>query len=471
MECLVTKLKGVVSDSSLMGLNELRLTFHNEADYANKSISLRFTEATIIKALSGQISLQEGSNFGSSVQIPEDSMTTIYLSEGDVVISIPNKHSFKSLSNPNTDGIYLKDLDLDSLKYCENLVSFSSRVDEEVHGDVGSLKNLPLGVLSLNLEDPNVTGKVTGDISFLDNIGTKGLNNIFSSVTGTLKKLTVNNNLIVNTEDNSSWVDIDSENDVNSELLQLVLQTNVRKLNVDWLQKTSLRSFSISAGTKGLYDITLSGNLCKLYADKNITSSSMSIKNVKGTDVQNLSELPITCHFISEGNRPKNPAALLPFTWTSNTKSRTDIIALENVHFKSNTAQFIKDMSTLNNEHTSESYYQKIVIILADDLTSSAAAGDGALQTAISTLQGKGITVSIGYSDTAANGIALMSALDVNAPKYGIVYRGKELIIEPADTSKTLIAPANDCTYKEFNSLEEAKAFVSSNGLVKVESK
>lgn len=57
------------------------------------------------------------------------------------------------------------------------------------------------------------------------------------------------------------------------------------------------------------------------------------------------------------------------------------------------------------------------------------------------------------------------------AAKYGIVYKGKELIVEPADITKTLIAAANDCTYKEFDTLEEAQAFVSSNGLVKVESK
>lgn len=467
MECLVTKLKGVVSDSSLMGLNELRLTFHSGSDDTQKYVKLTFNEETTVKALNGgQISLQDGSGFASSVKVNANSATNVYFKEGDTEVSIPNKHALTAIENAKT---ILSDLDLDSLKYCENLASINCIVDSGVHGDFESLKNLPLSMLVLVNNNTVDYGNVIGDISFLDNIPTKNISNIFSNVTGELNKLTVYNGLRIYIENNSSWINIASEDNVDATLTTIAIQTNVKKLNVDWLQKTSLKNFSITGGTQQLADITLSGNLCKLYADKNITSGELSIKGVKGTDVQDLSELPTTCYFVTEGTASKFTNALLPFTWNGNTKSRTGIIALENVHFKSNTAQFIKDMAALNNEHTSQPYYQAIVIALADDLTSSAAAGDSPLQTAISTLQGKGVTVSIGYSDTAANGIALMSAKE--APKYGIVYKGKELIVEPADTSKTLIAPANDCTYKEFNSLEEAKAFVSSNGLVKVESK
>lgn len=469
MECLVTKLKGVVSDSSLMGLNELRLTFHSGSDDTQKNVQLTFNEETTVKALNGgQISLQAGSGFASSVKVNANSATNVYFKEGDTEVSIPNKHALTAIYNNET---IVSDLDLDSLRYCENLTTLNCTVDATIHGNIESLKNLPLNFLVLVNIDVVDYGNVIGDISFLDNIATKNISNIFSNVTGELNKLTVYNGLQISTENNSSWINITSEDNVDTTLTTIAIQTNVKNLNVDWLQKTSLTHFVISAGDLQLADITLSGNLCKLYANKNITSEELLIKGVKGTDVQDLTELPTTCHFVSEGTASKFTSSLLPFTWNGNTKSRTGIIALENVHFKSNTAQFIKDMAALNNEHTSLPYYQAIVIALADDLTSSAAAGDSPLQTAISTLQGKGVTVSIGYSDTAANGIALMSALDVDAPKYGIVYKGKELIIEPADTNKTLIAPANDCTYKEFNSLEEAKAFVSSNGLVKVESK
>lgn len=74
------------------------------------------------------------------------------------------------------------------------------------------------------------------------------------------------------------------------------------------------------------------------------------------------------------------------------------------------------------------------------------------------------------WAGMRADGIALMSALDVNASKYGIVYKGKELIIEPMNLSNSTVSAAYDCTYKEFNSIEEAQLFIKSNGLKKVES-
>lgn len=468
MECLVTKLKGVVSDSSLMGLNELRLTFHSGSDDTQKYVNLTFNEETTVKALNGgQISLRDGSGFASSVKVNANSATRVYFKEGDTEVSIPNKHALTAIHNDKT---ILSDLDLDSLKYCENLASINCIVDSGVHGDFESLKNLPLSMLVLVNNDTVDYGNVIGDISFLDNIATKNVQRIFSGVTGELKKITRYLILFITSEEDGTSLNVISENNVDANCSNFQTQMNVKSLNLNWLSKCkNLKSLSNLFSDTGK-DINVSGNVCTLARDLNI-SGSIYIKNAKGTDVQTLSDLPNSVYFLTQTNKIIDKSLLLPLTWSGNTNSRTDLLALENVHFKSGTAQFIKDMANLDNAHTSYPYLQRISIALADDLTSSAAAGDNTLQTAISTLQRKGVTVSIGYSDTAANGIAVMSALDVDAPKYGIVYKGKELIIEPADTNKALIAPANDCTYKEFNSLEEAKAFIASNGLVKAESK
>lgn len=153
----------------------------------------------------------------------------------------------------------------------------------------------------------------------------------------------------------------------------------------------------------------------------------------------------------------------MPLVWTTPTTQRNYILSISSGHIKSGTAQFIKDMSKLSLNPSATDNYQRKIDVISDDLTSSAASGDSELQTAISTLQEKGVTVSIEYSDTAVNGIAVMSAK--KAPKYGIVYKDKELIVEPSDISRTLIAPANDCTYKEFDSYEEAQAYVDAHGL------
>lgn len=466
MECLVTKLKGVVSDSSLMGLNELRLTFHSRSDDTQKYVNLTFNEETTVKALNGgQISLQNGSGFASSVKVNANSATKVYFKEGDTEVSIPNKHALTAIHNDKT---ILSDLDLDSLKYCENLATIDCIVDSGVHGDFESLKNLPLTMLVLVNNDTVAHGNVIGDISFLDNIATKNVQRIFSGVTGELKKITRYLVLFITSEEDGASLNVISENNVDANCSNFQTQINVKSLNLNWLSKCkNLKSLSnLFSDTRK--DINVSGNVCTLARDLNI-SGSIYIKNAKGTDVQTLSDLPNSVYFLTQTNNIIDKSLLLPLTWSGNTNRRTNLLALENVHFKSGTAQFIKDMSNLDNAHTSQPYLQRISIALADDLTSSAAAEDSALQTAISTLQGKRVTVSIVYSDTAANGIALMSAKE--ASKYGIVYKGKELIIEPADTSRTLIAPANDCSYKEFDTLGDAQMFIKSANLVKSESK
>lgn len=466
MECLVTKLKGVVNDDSLLGLNELRLTVQHVTGI--EGILLTVTEPITVKSLKGgMISLGGTTGYTQSVEITNiNNPTNIYFRNiGETVISVSNKHSLKAI-RLTSDNSYFKDFNLDDLKYCENLSEIDVLVDGGACGDIASLKNLPLEKLNL-WNTQSDTSKIYGDASFLSNVRYVSLMFVSSkNLRGTISK--INYFLNMPNKESNVYVKIASENDISAECTRITFD-NVAAFNLDWLQKTAITNFSdLSTIYEAEKDLHFTGNICPVAKSKNI-SGNIFLKQAQGTDVQTLNDLPDSVVFFSAQHPVGIPAEdLLPVSWASNS-SRSNGLALEDVHFKTGTAQFIKDISECTFTGTDSA--KVIVISLADDLTSSAASSDGALQTAISTLQGKGVTVSIGYSDTAANGIALMSALDVNAPKYGIVYKGKELIIEPADTSKTLIAPANDCTYKEFNSLEEAKAFVSSNGLVKVESK
>lgn len=90
------------------------------------------------------------------------------------------------------------------------------------------------------------------------------------------------------------------------------------------------------------------------------------------------------------------------------------------------------------------------------------------ITSAINTLSGKGVTVSITYLGGSREA-SLMSEKTTN--KYAIVYKDNELIIEqPTNLNNSTVIAANDCIYKEFESKEEAKEFVSINNLIKVES-
>lgn len=464
MECLVTKLKGVVNDDSLLGLNELRLTVQHVT--GREGIQLAVTEPITVKSLKGgMISLNSTINFTQSVTITNiKSPTNIYFQNiGETVISVSNKHSLKSI-RLTSDNSYFKDFNLDDLKYCENLSEINVLVDGGACGDIGSLRNIPLGTLSLWNKQSN-TSKIYGDASFISNVRLVSLMNVGSrNLGGTISK--INYYLNMTNKESNVYVNIASENDISAECIRITFD-NVSAFNLDWLQKTAIKDFStLSTIYEVEKDLHFTGNICPVAKSKNI-SGSIFLKQAQGTDVQTLNDLPDSVTLFTTQSQVGAPSKdILPVSWDSNS-SRSNGLALEGVHFKTGTAQFIKDISGCTFAGSGSA--KRIEISLADDLTSSAAAGDSALQTAISALQGKNVTVSIGYSNTAVNGIALMRFKE--ASKYGIVYKGKELIIEPADTSRTLIAPANDCTYKEFAMKEEAKAFISSNGLVKAESK
>lgn len=426
MECLVTKLKGVVSDSSLLKLNELRLTFTNDSSEF-QAVTIQFVEKTTITALNGGlISLQKDSGYSSSIEVTTDAVS-VYFKQGDTEISIPDKTKLRQINAATHNNIYIKNLNIDTLKYCTNLYAFSVYVDENVYGDIGSLKNISR-LNEIRLYSKTSSGNIIGDISFLDNVDIKALLRVDGGISGELSKITQYIQLDTVSPNSTAKVNITSEENVDTSCRGLMLNCDVEALDFSFLEKTNLNDFS-SLSTSRSRDKNFSGDICALAKAKNTSAGEIFLKQAKGTSEQKLSELPNAVYFVTTASSNLDYANVLPLTWTSNTESRTDIIALEGAHFKSGTAQFIKDMAGLNNAHTSQSYYQKIDIKLADDLTSSAASSDGELQSAISTLQGKGVTVSIGYSDTAANGIALMSALDVNASKYGIVYKGKELII------------------------------------------
>lgn len=68
MECLVTKLKGVVNDDSLLGLNKLRLTVQHITGV--EGIQFTVTEPITVKSLKGgMISLKSTTGFTQSVEI------------------------------------------------------------------------------------------------------------------------------------------------------------------------------------------------------------------------------------------------------------------------------------------------------------------------------------------------------------------------------------------------------------------
>lgn len=87
-----------------------------------------------------------------------------------------------------------------------------------------------------------------------------------------------------------------------------------------------------------------------------------------------------------------------------------------------------------------------------------------ASDSAITILQGKGITVTVPTA-TDAKSISLMSVR--SNENFGIAYKDKELIVEPVDLTKMQIYPASDVIVKKFDTKENAEQYIKDIELVK----
>lgn len=97
MDCLVTKLKGVVKDDSLEKLGVIRLRLNA----GSASTSFQSDGTSVMKVISGNVSITDyntGAVLPFPYMIPDNgAWRTISVGEGGAVVEIDNKYSLKSI--------------------------------------------------------------------------------------------------------------------------------------------------------------------------------------------------------------------------------------------------------------------------------------------------------------------------------------------------------------------------------------
>ena len=173
-KCLVTKLKGSVSDSSLLRIGEFRIKVNkiDSPSQLTQVLSMTFNKECSLEIMGNgyftDSSLSE--NKGKNLVIPANTRTTFYISNGDYEVSVLDKYSltfFMDIANftvPFNSGIFNKEISIDDLKYCTALTQLAF-YNSKVTGDIANLKNLT-ALTSLDLTN----SKVTGDIANLKNL-------------------------------------------------------------------------------------------------------------------------------------------------------------------------------------------------------------------------------------------------------------------------------------------------------------
>ena len=118
MDCLVTKLKGVVSDDSLLKLGEFVIDFDQVdiPDANTQSIIIRYNDSGVYRAIKGNFTDSSlSANEGKEKSISGQQDTTVYLSNGGK-LAIETKKLMTLNLGMNSDNKN-KRFSLESLKY------------------------------------------------------------------------------------------------------------------------------------------------------------------------------------------------------------------------------------------------------------------------------------------------------------------------------------------------------------------
>lgn len=162
MDCLVTKLKGVVKDDSLEKLGVIRLSLNA----GTASSSFQSDGTSVMKVISGNVSLANY-NTGAVQAFPyviPDSVAwqTISVGEGGAVVEIENKYSLKLIAVLEK---LLPHTDIKTCSYLSSLTEINSVLnptESESLGFVGDLADI-IGYESLTKlfwRSPKCTGNI-----------------------------------------------------------------------------------------------------------------------------------------------------------------------------------------------------------------------------------------------------------------------------------------------------------------------
>ena len=365
MDCLVTKLKGVVSDDSLLKLGEFVIDFDQVdiPDANTQSIIIRYNDSGVYRAIKGNFTDSSlSANEGKEKSISGQQDTTVYLSNGGK-LAIETKKLMTLNLGMNSDNKN-KRFSLESLKYSS--LSDIKIQRASVYGDISNLQGLLVAYMDISNND-----KIYGDISAFSNYA-----------------------------------------------------------------RLTILKFSNTGCTGNLSSLYNLENLFDLTICKNITGDAALLAN--------------SVYFLSGNNAT--------LSWSSR-NTEGNIIAMENINLNNDVDKMLINQAICQIGVRGSSSWYKVISVTGTRTSAS--------DSAISTLKGKGFTVTVPTA-TDANSISTMS---LDSGNYGIAYKDKELIVEPVDLTKMQIYPANDVIVKKFNTLENAEKFIKDNGLVKVESK
>lgn len=455
MECLITKLKGVVTDSSLLKLGEVYINLTKDVSTSNPLINLTFTKDTTVKIVEGNNDFYADdkytSKIGKAVTFNANVEKSVYLKNGiPCKILVPNKYDLVKIRFLGYSWLFNVN---DLCTYANPAITGMSVNGTQATGDLE-----PFIKHANRLETMGFNCQLTGD---MNNIPVSELLNALyiTDIHPELAQLqvTVKNTIRICTTNKLTILSLtttagsDEDNDI-SAIAPYNKITYLRLYKSDKAECSG--DLSAVASMKDLSSLVIqsskvTGNIQSL-ANTKLTGALSDV--CKGNKVTgDLSYLPSGVYFISFQENTGNP-----LTWTSGKRSNTSAkaLAIEQGKFADGELdKFLIDNAAcdLTGISSRPESWSKAINIVSGNRTSAS-------DSAVSTLQSAGFTLLIPSATTM---------MMRSSEKWGIAYKDKELFVEPVNLSVQTIYPASDVTVKEFNTEAEAQTYIISNRLVK----
>ena len=197
-QCLVTKLKGVASDNSLMRLGEFRIKVNKVTAPTSKTqgFTFLFNKDAKIEIIGDGYFTDKAlkANNGKILELSANKTTSVYVSNGDFEVAVLDKYSLVRLlfyaqgeTNVGVTEMSNRSMSIDDLKYSTALTSINlSRT--QVSGDISALQNLT-ALTTINLSSTQVSGNISAlqNLTALTTINLENCTGNLSSLSSSTK--------------------------------------------------------------------------------------------------------------------------------------------------------------------------------------------------------------------------------------------------------------------------------------------
>lgn len=355
MDCLVTKLKGVVNDDTLLRLGEFRIKVSQVSSPSSKTqgFTFGFDEDSTLEIIGDGYFTDRAlsANLGKTLTISKDVPTDVYVKNGNFELAVLNKYALTQIAfyaqqdgYANASQLSNRSINLNDISYSTHLTKLNlagvpmsgtlsdlsklinlidlSMGGTAITGDIASLKNLTK-LTNLGINNTNIYGdiaslslmkglssvnfdltQVSGNISAISSLtllrtiylsSTQVSGNI-SALSGltSLSTLSIQNSQVVG--DLSSLSNLTELYDVN--LSNLTITGNVSSLQ----NLAKLSTFSSTSSE-------IEGNLSSFIGLSNLREITIAGSKVVG----DLAIMPRNCHYIGFGGSYSGTGV----TWSS----------------------------------------------------------------------------------------------------------------------------------------------------------